>query len=618
MCGIAGIYSKKRLPIPELEKRLSDMRGTLVHRGPDEEGMYVSPDLACGLAFRRLSIIDLISGSQPITNEDGTVFIVCNGEIYNYRQLRHSMENRGHVFHTNSDVEVINHLYEEYANEFASHLHGMFGLAVYDQNRHRLILSRDRFGEKPLYVYENGDLVVFASEMKAIIASGLFVRELNPVGESLYFSFGYIPAPYTIYRNVFKVLQSGSVEYGNGQVQKKQYWTISPTKKYSLSFRECMEETRELLTRAVSSQLMSDVPLGLYLSGGMDSSILLLLMHQITKEPVTTFTVKFPEKSYDESMLAQLLADRIPTHHHEISINYDEVLPNLIKVIGFFDEPYASATCIAKYFLSLLASQKVKVVLTGTGGDELFGGYGAYFASMFTASIPGFLKSRLYYLAEYFPDSLERTSITKRLRNFLIHESNPFPQSYYSWRMIFDREQRSVLDGITSFEVFEGLVPHCVPQPDWQDPLLMASFFDLLFYLEGEGLQETDRMAMANSLETRCPLLDVNLVEYAMNIPSRFKMRLGTGKHILREMFKHELPPEITKRGKYGFTLPIGFWLKNQLKHVFEQYAAQADWNDMKRKLVNRMWNEHLAGHTDHGHRLWSIITYEIWRMGSL
>jgi asparagine synthase (glutamine-hydrolysing) len=623
MCGIAGILSLS--PGVRVDPDALDvMAGQLVHRGPDDEGRYVDPQGRCGLAFRRLSIIDLAGGHQPLANEDQTVWTVFNGEIYNFRDLRAELEQQGHVFTTRTDTEVIVHLYEEHGEAAFNRMAGMFAIAIWDQPRGRLLLARDRFGKKPLTYTVHDDRLYFASEAKAILALGQVPRVLDPQSLHRYLIFQYVPAPHSIYQGFRKLLPGHYLLIDAHQPLRDQpqpYWQLKPSP-FDGNYEDAKARLGELLTAAVERRLIADVPLGAFLSGGIDSSIVVALMRRLGVSPLRTFSIGFPDPRYDETAYARQVARRFQTEHHEhlVTPQAREVLDTLA---WHYDEPMADSSAIPTYYVSRWARERVTVALTGDGGDECFAGYDRYRAARLAAGldwIPSRLRRLLAAGASCLPHRQPRTA-SNRLHRFLTAVADSPALRYLSWVSIFPPamlaagyrdEFRATLDWDEPVAWFERLYASA------DGPAASrAVHTDLASYLPYDLLTKVDIASMACSLECRCPMLDHELVSFALSLPLAWRLGRRGGKHILKDWAWDRLPPEILHRRKMGFGVPVGEWFRGELQDVVREHVLSPQ--GLCARVFRSAWlqalvDAHLSGRTNYQHQLWALLTLELWR----
>jgi asparagine synthase (glutamine-hydrolysing) len=573
------------------------MNETLVHRGPDSGGVVVSP--GAGLGARRLSIIDLAGGDQPIANEDETVWVVQNGEIYNFPALRDDVEAAGHRLRTRCDTEIHLHLYEMYGAGYVERLRGMFAVAIWDTRERRLVLARDRFGIKPLYYRAAGDTLAFGSELKALLALPGFSRELDPDALEAYFDGGYVPAPLTIFRGARKLPQGHLLTWkvGDAEPSIERYARPAPSSGVAGSDDELAEEVRVLLRDSVRAHLLSDVPVGVLLSGGVDSSALTAIAAEQTSERLHTFSIGFAEEPYDELAKARIVAERFDTEHHELRLS-----PNLVElfpaVAESFDEPFADDAAIPTYLVSELAAQTVKVSLAGEGGDELFGGYDVYAAH----SIAG--------LARPFTPLLRRLP-SPRVQRFAGAATLPAFERHLAWKRMFTPEARHGL--LRS----HGADPVARYRARWDetngtDELARVLDLDVGTYLADELLVKADRASMAHSLEVRVPFLDTALSAFALGLPSRLKVRGLAKKRLLRKALAPIVPAEILSAPKHGFTLPAAQWLRGPL----EPYARELLANDrglFDGAAVRRILDDHVSGRRDNWKQVWTLLSFAAW-----
>ncbi len=623
MCGIAGILSlTSEQPVDTAA--LDTMAAQLVHRGPDDHGRYLDPRGRCGFGFRRLSIIDLAGGHQPIGNEDGTVWLVFNGEIYNFRELRAELETQGHRFATRADSEVIVHLYEQHGERAVERLSGMFALAIWDERRGRLLLARDRFGKKPLSYAVFGERLYFASEAKAILALPEVPRQLDPQSLHRYLVFQYVPAPHSIYRG-FRKLPPGhllTVEHGRPfDDRPRAYWRLDPTP-FLGNYADARARLGELLTAAVRRRLIADVPLGVFLSGGVDSSVVVALMHELGVTPLRTFSIGFPDPRYDETAYARLVAQRFGTEHHEHTVTPQarEVLDTLA---WHYDEPFGDSSAIPTYYVSRWARQAVTVVLTGDAGDEAFAGYDRYRAVHVAAkldAVPRPLRRVFAAAAAVLPHSRPRTR-AHRLYRFLQALGEPPARRYLAWVNVFPPawlaagygpEFRAAVDLDEPVRWFEQLYD----AGDGAPAADRAMATDLASYLPYDLLTKVDIASMACGLECRSPLLDPELVAFARSLPLNWLLDRGGGKRLLKDWARDRLPPEILTRTKMGFGVPVGMWFRDELQDLVRQHLLTPD--AFCARVFDPTWlrglvEAHICGRANHEHPLWALLMLELW-----
>ncbi len=624
MCGITGkIYHQQdRAVEPEA---LAAMCQRLVHRGPDDDGFYLNGNV--GLGMRRLSIIDLDTGKQPIHNEDQSVWTVYNGEIYNFPDLRRHLEARGHSFYTHTDTEVIVHLYEEYGLDFVRHLNGMFAIALWDEKWHRLVLARDRLGIKPLFYAQLSDRFLFGSEMKALLADGLRPT-IDLQALSHYLSLLYIPAPYTIYQEIRKLEAGHLLLYQEGQMTLSQYWDLSlvpPSAVDARPLADVQAELSDLLTDAVRCRLLSDVPLGAFLSGGLDSSTVVALMRRAHNGPIKTFSIGFNDPSFDELPYARLIAQHFETDHTELTVT-PEVAELVPKLVYAFDEPFADSSAIPTYYLSQLTRQHVTVALGGDGGDEVFAGYLTYQADKLARlydHLPGFLtRGLLPALVQRLPVSDGKVSLDFKARRFVNYALLEPGQRHYAWKAFFDDDlKRAILSAdilasldssLDTYPVFRKYY-EAVSQHDLLNRFLYA---DTKVYLADDILVKVDRMSMANALEVRVPFLDYRVVEFMFRLPAWLKMPGLRLKHLLKATMREILPRQTLKKRKGGFNVPLPMWLKHELRPLVQdalepaRIKAQGLFNHAS---VSRLVSDHLAGRADYSRNIWALLMFNLW-----
>jgi asparagine synthase (glutamine-hydrolysing) len=612
MCGIAGFWDAAVLA--DHAKRLLDvMCSTLIHRGPDEDGQFVAPPI--GLGMRRLSIIDVAHGHQPIGNEDGFVQVVFNGEIYNHERLRRELRELGHRFATASDTEVIVHGYEEWGTDCFARLWGMFAIAVWDGRAKQLVLARDRFGKKPLFYHHRGQTLVFASEMKALLATGLVDREVDPIAVDQYFTYGYIPAPRSVLRSVKKVPPGAYMVFHGHQPTISHYWRLTLREPTRLAEEDAATEIRRLLRDAVRMRLMSEVPLGAFLSGGVDSSAVVATMAELLTAPVKTFSIGFEQREYSELDYAAQVARQFQTEHHAEIVRPDVigVLPDLVRA---FDEPFADESMLPTYYVSRLAHQQVTVVLSGDGGDEAFGGYARYLVALSRANrlrVPGPLRPSLSLLAERWPDGrpgkTRLHALALSVEQRYVETSAIFPD--WVRHQVFSDDLRHLLDQSEPYQVQLSRFAETAGR----DLLTRMQYVDTHTYLPDDILVKVDRTSMWTSLELRAPFLDHRLFEFAVSLPPSFLAR-GGGKYILKRAMRDVLPLPILARRKMGFGVPLEHWFRSDLRRfvddiLFDGTLTRRGYIDTG--FVSIMWRHHLSGHANHSRRLWSLLCFELW-----
>ena len=614
MCGICGIFNQDGSPVDR--PCLEEMNHALTHRGPDGDGFYFAPGV--GLAMRRLAIIDLNTGDQPIANEDETLWIVFNGEIFNFQSLRSELQGRGHIFRTFTDTECIIHLYEEHDKDCVHYLRGQFAFAIWDQVKRRLFIARDRFGQKPLYYTEQSNRFYFSSELSSLLTALPSRPEINFESIDLYLSLQYIPEPLTPYKGIHKLPAAHTLTCEFDGCRVEPYWNLSYEPKHQASEQELISELREILMDAVRLRMISDVPLGAHLSGGIDSSIVVALMAQASSQPVKTFSVGFDETSFSELPYARTVARRYGTEHQEFTLTFGDIPGTLSQLIDHFGEPFADPSAIPMYLLSKLTREHVTVALNGDGGDEAFAGYQRYWldpwANRYNRLPKVITRGLIPNLIRWIPDRNDRpaggslVNGVKRLDQLIQVDPRA---SILRWGSYFspDWKQKLWKEPLTDqAEAF--LVDHFeqANASTFMDRTLSA---DILTYLPGDLLVKADRMTMANSLEGRSPFLDHKLAEWAARLPQHLKIRRMTGKYLLRKAFENELPPEINARGKQGFGIPVGAWFRGPLAGWAEDIILGDDsilesW--FNPQVMKCILDDHRTGRNNHGKKIYALV----------
>jgi asparagine synthase (glutamine-hydrolysing) len=615
MCGICGIASPDRgaPPEPELVARMSRR---LVHRGPDSDGLFDGGRAI--LAARRLSIIDLEEGRQPIASEDGGVVVVQNGEIYNYRELRRELEGRGHRFATASDTEVLVHLYEEHGDDFVTRLRGMFAVAVWDARAGRLLLARDRFGIKPLYYRLVDGGLAFASELKAMLELPEFSRRIDPEAMAAYLAFNSIPAPLTIFAEARKLPAGCTLSWRDGDVAISRYARPGPVPGEAPrrgSAEALAGELRETLRDSVRAHLVADVPVGVLLSGGVDSTGLAALAAGEAGEGVKTFSIGFEESSFDELSRARLVAERYRTDHHELILRPDavELLPKLVEA---FDEPFGDSSAVPTYLVSELAAGEVKVALSGEGGDELFGGYYTYVADLLAPRL-GRLATLASPLVEALPSSDAKASFDYKAKRFVRAARLPELERHHAWKEIFSAQARTALlgDATPSWDPVD-LYRRRYAETSGADRLARLQDVDLGIYLVDDLLVKTDRSSMAHSLELRVPFLDERVSDLAFGLARKHKVRGFAKKRLLRRALAPLLPSEILHGPKQGFSIPLASWLRGPLEPFARDVLAPqtlARQGCLDPAAVTPLLDAHCAGREDLSRQLWGLMAFTLW-----
>jgi asparagine synthase (glutamine-hydrolysing) len=595
----------------------------LVHRGPDSEGLLVSTGVALGM--RRLAIIDLVTGEQPVFNEDQSVAVVLNGEIYNYRELRSDLEKRGHSFRSASDTEVLPHLYEEYGKGMVHHLNGMFAFALWDSRRRRLVIARDYFGEKPLYwgVFDN--TLIFASEPKALLAHQAVTPALNVQALRQYLSFDYVPAPLSIYQGINKLPAAHMLTLENGKIETAAYWRMSyQTKEPVPSEEEAAARLEELLADSVKMRLVSDVPLGVLLSGGVDSSAVTALAVRASSEAVKTFSISFAESSFDESSYARGVAKFLGTDHHEERLSAN-LAANLVGDIGsWMDEPFSDSSLVPTYLLCRFTRKHVTVALGGDGGDELFAGYPMYWAHRLAEMyerVPGLAKKAVIEpLVRLLPVKTKNLSFDYKALRFITGAKYDPVTRHHVWFGSFTPEEHEQLLTPDALQASDGDVyreaRHMFAECDADDIVERMQNLDTRLYLAEDILTKVDRASMAVSLEVRAPFLDRRVAEYAASLPAQYKLRGRKTKYILKRAVADLLPPFVTRRSKKGFGVPVAEWLKGKLRPLArdllstERVRRAGVFNP---EYITRLQDEHERGIANHRKLLWTLLMFELW-----
>jgi asparagine synthase (glutamine-hydrolysing) len=613
MCGICGIVGRADEPL------LHRMTQTMVHRGPNEGGLHIEPGIALGV--RRLSIIDLPGGKQPIANESRDIWTVFNGEIYNYRELRRFLMNKGHQFTTHSDTEVIVHAYEEYGDACVHLLDGMFAFALWDGPRRRLLLARDRVGKKPLYYWHSGGTLVFASEIKAILEYPDVAKAVDPESLSLYLALGYVPGPWTMFAGIKKLVPGHLLVADAQGVRLEQYWDVTfldPQRRVKTD--DAVEELRHRLARSVAQRLIADVPLGALLSGGVDSSTIVALMAKTSAKPVETFTVGFDVGGrFSEIDEARLIANAYRTNHHEVTLSALDVPPLLAKAIWHMDEPIADPAALPTHLICEFARRHVTVVLTGEGGDELFGGYPRYAWFTLAERLSRFLPAKSAAALRRLPASIVTGEGRGRLARLML----PFAsesERHLAWVGAFTQQARASLGLAATAPGFDTLPDRVVSRylsDGPQDSLIhRLIYLDMKTWLADDILMKVDRMSMAVSLEARAPFLDYRLVEFMATLPQQLKVSGLRTKRALRKTAEGLMPRSTARRPKHAFRVPVAQWLRGDLRHyVTEQLLAPgaAVPRYFDRAQIETLVSQHLDHHVNHERRLWTLLCFESW-----
>ena len=625
MCGIAGkvclANSGEEIPLSLIERMVETLR----HRGPDDSGVYLSPDTKAGIGMSRLSIIDLHTGHQPMSSPDGAVNVVLNGEIYNYREIRRRFAGR-YDFRTTSDAEVLLPLYEEFGLAMVDHLHGMFAFAVWDQRRRRLVVARDRVGQKPLYFAHDpaARTFVFGSEIKAILTDASVCRETDPIAMDEYLTYGFVPAPRSIYRAIAKLPPGHCGVFDADGWRVQQYWRVDYSSPQPIDEGAAIEQFDELMTQAVEARLVSDVPLGSFLSGGMDSAVITAIMCKLACEPVRSFSIGFHEADFNELDDARRTAQHCGTEHTEkiVDWNIQDMVPLLAR---HFDEPFADSSAVPTYHVSRMARENITVALSGDGGDELLAGYNRYQAQKFAEAfnrIPRLLRHPLERLllalptpASYFGGSLIKTG-----QHFLEYARGLGDRGWQSWLRYFDDDLRAKLyrpgarealaDEQNSARGSQSRIERIAQQAQRFDSIHQIMWIDLMTYLPDDILVKVDRMSMAVSLEARSPFLDHRLIEWLATLPISLKLRGMTRKFLLRRLADRYFPKGMFNRPKQGFAIPLSVWFQDELGDwLIRRLSGNAKFSEMfELSVVTALLDQHRRGRGDHSHRLWALL----------
>lgn len=626
MCGIAGIYLQNSKHSTELKNRVTSMTSRLAHRGPDDYGIFTNGTVALG--HRRLSIIDLSTGHQPMFNEDGTVCIVFNGEIYNFAEIKAELIGKGHRFSSNSDTETIIHAYEEWGKQCVNKLRGMFAFALWDAKARTLFLARDRVGKKPLFYAQYGDRFVFASEMKSLLVDPDLDRTIDEEALAAYFLFSYIPAPLTIYRNIRKLLPGHTLTVQDGRVTIERYWDLFFDPDTTKNETQFIEEFLALLDESVRIRLISDVPLGAFLSGGIDSSTVVALMHRYSREPVKTFTIGFGGNTGgfdDERRYARLVAERYDTEHHEY-----EVLPTIESlldgIVTSFDEPFADDSTIPSYYVCKMARQKVTVALSGIGGDEAFAGYERYLGfkvSQIYNRIPWLVREGLVArFVEQLPETASGSYRINHLKRFVRSSSGDAAHRYLGFvsklperykGLFFSESGKRFQEAIG---VAEQRFLDIFNADNAQDPINRVFHSDIKTYLPEDILACTDRMSMWNSLEVRAPFVDHKLLEYCARIPPALKMKWFRKKYLLKKGVSSLLPAEVLDHRKQGFVGPMTKWLQTDLKALTLRTLSADNLNKhgmFNQNMIETILRDHFSRKEINDTLIWSLLIFQTW-----
>ena len=638
MCGIVGFKTKR--DFRTFRESLPGAASSLTHRGPDDSGLFFDEKTGVGLGHRRLSVIDLsAAGRQPMSSDDGRVHIVHNGEVYNFREIRKALEGHGHQFKSATDTEVILNAYLQWGIDCLKRFVGMFALALWDGRKQCLFLARDRLGIKPIYYHFSRDTLLFASEIKALVAFRDFKRDIDPDSIPLFLHYQYIPAPRTIFKDTYKLLPGNYLIHNGHELSSHRYWTLpdrpDKARHSSLSEEERLEELDDLLTRAVSDCLISDVPLGALLSGGIDSSVVLALMQKVSTSPVRTFNIGFKEAGYDEAPWARKVAEHLGTDHTQFYVTPKEALEVIPRLPEIYDEPFADSSAIPTFLVCQLARSHVTVALSGDGGDEQFAGYVRYWSTqaMFDnfQHLPRAIKRAIAFSLRVIPSRWVHKNyfrwslfLPKRFRvaNFpdkwqklvAMMDQTSLPDIYRTTICLWSKDE---IVPLVEKDLPESTYEEAFQETEGWPVLSRLMRVDQKTYLPDAMLTKADRASMAVGLEVRAPLLDDRIVEYSAGLPDSLKYRHGTGKYLLRKLLARYVPTELFERPKMGFGVPIDRWLRNDLKPLLLDYLSPERLRKeglFDQALVEKKIKEHLSGQFNHQYRLWSLLMWEMWR----
>lgn len=640
MCGITGWINLERsnLGVPA-ESILHSMCERIVHRGPDSEGLWTDDRVALGM--RRLSVIDLKTGDQPVFSEDKSIVAMMNGELYNFREVRAELEKQGHRFTTQTDTEILPHLYQRYGDAMVDHLNGMFAFALWDTRRKRLLIARDRFGEKPLYYGVFDGKLIYASEPKSILAHPAVNAQLDLNALRHYLSYDYVPAPMSIYKGISKLPAAHLLIVENGEVKTRRYWNLSwsepgaiatglsdgqvtVSRKDAKTLRQKAEELRDLLSDAVRMRLVADVPLGILLSGGIDSSTVAAFAAQHATEKVKTFSIGFEEDSFDESKYARTVAKHLGTEHYEEKLSAEKAGDLISEIGSWLDEPLADGSLIPTVLLSQFVRKYVTVALGGDGGDELFAGYPMYYAHKVAAkylAVPRLLRSRFIEpFVNALPVSTRNLSFDYKAKRFVAAANFDLVRRHHSWFGSFglDAHERLLTRDVranSSGDIY-AVANSLLTETDAKDPIEQMQFLDMNLYMAEDILTKVDRASMMVSLETRAPFLDPRVGQFAASIPLEFKLKGKSGKHILKTAMKDLLPGSILHRPKKGFGIPIAEWLKGRLNPLLHEMLGAKRLKEQglfEPVYAAKLIGEHESGTASHHKELWNLLVFQLW-----
>lgn len=630
MCGICGIINAQEQASVS-SKEVSGMMQELLHRGPDEAGEFIHKNVA--LAIRRLKIIDLETGSQPIHNEDGSIWVVCNGEIYNFLELRADLEKKGHKFYTHSDTEVIIHLYEESNRGFIKDLNGMFAFALWDRNKEQLILGRDRMGQKPLYYYYKNGQLIFASEIKALLKCPQISRQIDFSSLNEYLTFEYIPSPKSIFKEIRKLPASHMIVFDKGELSLERYWSLKFLERHNIDEIQAQEQLFSLLNDSVKRHLICDVPLGVFLSGGIDSSAIAAIASRLAGDKLKTFSVCFEDRSFDESRYASLMAEYIGSEHYQMRFNAKDCLELLPGIYRIIDEPFADASILPTYLLSKFTRNYVTMALGGDAGDELFAGYPTHLAHRFGErvylKIPAFIRNYILKpVVKHLPVSYDNFSFDFKAKKFISGIEFPPEIRHQIWMGAFSPSQKndlflsSIRDSLVDPE---GVGPLYYNLEEFNNGRISSGvherslFLDMRLYLQDDILTKVDRASMANSLEVRTPYLDNPLFDFVNGLDFRLKLKNGRSKYIFKKMLlsKKLVPEIIVNRPKKGFGIPVSKWIREDLKDLILDYLSPDNLKKggiFNHKYVEKILSEHFSLRNDNRKLIWALFMFESWK----
>jgi asparagine synthase (glutamine-hydrolysing) len=622
MCGIAGIIQFVPHNRDSAMAQITNMADTMAHRGPDEQGVYVDDHAALG--HKRLRIIDLSTGQQPMASQDQTLHIVFNGEVYNFQEIKKELVRKNYRFSTTSDTEVVLNAYIEWKEACVKKFNGMFAFAIWDSRKKTLFAARDRVGKKPFYYFWDGKRFAFASELKAILAAGLSQKKIDPKALDCYFSFGYIPVPYSIYDDISKLPSAHTLTLTSDGLNLKKYWHLDFGSTRDLTMDQASDRLTELLYDAVKLRLISDVPLGAFLSGGIDSSLVVSFMAKISSQPVATHTIGFDETGFNELPAAGMVADFLKTDHHQFIVNPD-ASQTLEKIAAFFDEPFADSSALPTWHVCRMAGKNVTVALSGDGGDEGFGGYTFRYLphqmeSRLRSVLPAVLRTPLFSLIGALYPAGPGLPRFLRLKTIFENLAVSDAQAFYNDLIWLRQKIRQNLYAKGFMDALKGFTPAETVMPVYQkssgtDPVSRSQHTDIQCYMTDDVLVKVDRMSMAHSLEVRNPLLDYRILEFAAALPLNLKVSHGSGKRLLRHLAAKHLPPQIIDLPKQGFAIPAAHWLRKDLNafahdHIFNSEVVLSCMNPAQ---LHTLWSRHQQGRADHSVLLWGLMMLGLW-----